>query len=119
MYVVRQNDKPRGYFLLSFTPGQARIADAWITGASEDWVALYRLAVAMAFEDWNTAEITAASCLAIGQQALEQIGFRCHRSLPVMLSDAKKRLMGAPMPHLQLIDNDFAFWHPGRPDYET
>ena len=100
-------------------PGQARVADAWIAGSSEDWVALYRMAVAMAFEDRNTAEVTAASCLAAAQRALEQIGFRRHRTLPVMLCDPKKRLSGSPMPHLQLIDNDFAFWHPGRPDYET
>lgn len=119
LYLVRQNQVPRGYFLLSFAPGQARVADAWISGASEDWIALYRLAVATAFEDRNAAEITAASCLVAGQSALEQIGFRRHRVLPVMLSDPKKRLLASPMPNLQFIDNDFAFWHPGRPDYET
>ncbi|HEX4229812.1 MAG TPA: hypothetical protein VHZ07_14155 [Bryobacteraceae bacterium] len=119
LYVVRQNDRPRGYFLLSFVPGQARIADARINGDLRDWIALYQLAVAAAYEDTRTAEVASASCLAISQQALVQIGFRCHRTLPVMLSDPKKRLLGTPMPHLQLIDNDFAFWHPGRPNYET
>jgi hypothetical protein len=127
LYLVQHDGVPRGYFLLSFTPGQARVADAWIirdpkeaiVGYPEAWMALYRLAVAAAFEDSNSAEITAASCLTAAQHALEAIGFRRHRSLPVMLSDPKKRLSGAPMAHLQLIDNDFAFWHPGRPDYET
>lgn len=119
LYIVRQNEAPRGYFLLSFVPGQARIADAWIDGDLREWTVLYQLAVAEAFEDAGAAEVTGASCLAIGQQALEQIGFRCHRNLPVMLCDPKRRLSGAPMPHLQLIDNDFAFWHPDRPDYET
>ena len=119
LYLVRQHDVPRGYFLLSVTPGQTRVADSWIGGDSEAWIALYRLAVATAFEDPNASEITAASCLAAAQRALEEIGFRRHRTLPVMVSDPKKRLSGAPMPNLQLIENDFAFWHRGRPDYET
>ncbi|HEX4809727.1 MAG TPA: hypothetical protein VH325_12395 [Bryobacteraceae bacterium] len=119
LFLVKQQAVPRGYFLLSFTPGQARVADAWIIGGSEAWKVLYRLAVAAAFENASIAEITAASCLNVGQRALEQIGFRRHRTLPIMLSDPKKRLAGTPIPHLQLIDSDFAFWHPGRPDYET
>jgi hypothetical protein len=119
LYLIRQHGVPRGYFLLSFTPGQARVADTWIVGDYEDWTALYRLAIAAAFEDPKTAEVTAASCLNAGQRALEGIGFRRHRTLPVMVSDPKRRFSETPMPHLQLIDNDFAFWHPGRPDYET
>ena len=32
LYVAREGGRLKGYFLLSFVPGQARVADAWVNG---------------------------------------------------------------------------------------
>jgi hypothetical protein len=118
LHLVKKLGQPKGYFLLSLVPGQARVADAWIkTSDVEEWAALYRLAAAAAADREGVAEITAASSLPGGQSALEQAGFRMYEALPVMLFDPQKILTGAPPIHFQLIDNDFSFLHQGRPDY--
>jgi hypothetical protein len=120
LYVVRRSGRPAGYFLLSLPPGQARIADTWVTGGAEaDWKALYALAVHTAYTNTNAGEVTACSALKDGQNALQSLGFRAHLTLPVMLFDPKKLLADAAPIHFQMIDNDFSFLHQGQPDYQT
>lgn len=120
LYLARRDGRAAGYFLLSLPPGQARVADSWVVSQSpEDWKALYALAVHTAYKSTRAGEITAGSALKAGQEALEALRFRAHLTLPVMLFDPKKRLIGAPPIHFQMIDNDFSFLHQGRPDYQT
>jgi hypothetical protein len=120
LYVARAGGRLKGYFLLSFVPGQARVADAWVNGGETyEWDALYRLAVRAAFDAGDVAEITAAAAVEASQYALTQCGFRMYQALPVMLFDPKGALAGAPPVHWQMIDNDFSFLHQGRPEYTT
>lgn len=120
LYVVRDSGKVKGYFLLSFVPGQARVADAWVnSGEVLEWDVLYRLAMKTAFDGGDAAEITAASALEEGRYALTQCGFRMYQARPVMLFDPKRVLADAPPVHWQMIDNDFSFLHQGRPEYAT
>ena len=120
LYVARDRSRLKGYFLLSFVPGQARVADAWVNGGEiHEWEALYRLAVKTALDARNVAEVTAAAALEAGQHALTRCGFRMYQALPVMLFDPKRLLAGAPPVHWQMIDNDFSFLHQGRPEYTT
>lgn len=120
LYLARQSGRPAGYFVLSLPPGQARIADSWVVSdRAEDWKALYALAIHTAYKHTRAGEVTAGSALKTGQEALEELQFRAHLTLPVMLFDPKKRLAGAPPIHFQMIDNDFSFLHQGWPDYQT
>jgi len=120
LYLVRERGIVKGYFLLSFVPGQARVADAWArSGEIDEWEALYRRAMRTAFDAGKAAEITAASAHEAGHYALRRCGFRMYQALPVMLFDPKRLLRGAPPVHWQMIDNDFSFLHQGRPEYVT
>jgi hypothetical protein len=120
LHIARKDGAPRGYFLLSYTPGQARVADSFVlTNEEEDWKALYKLAASVAHANGSAAEIKAASALEPGQRGLEAAGFRVHEALPIMLFDPKNLLSDVPPIHLQMIDNDFSFLHQGRPEYWT
>ena len=120
LYLARRDGRRAGYFVLSFPPGQARVADSWVDGDGvEDWKALYGLAVHTAHKNSQAGEVTACSALKAGQEALTALQFRVHLTLPVMLFDPKKRLAEAPPIHFQMIDNDFSFLHQGKPDYQT
>jgi hypothetical protein len=38
LHLIKQHAEPKGYFLLSLVPGQARVADAWVSsGDVRDW----------------------------------------------------------------------------------
>lgn len=116
LYIASRYGVPAGYFLLSFTPGQAHIADAWsVDGGVENWRALYKLAVSVA----DANEITTGAAIPAAQSALEWCGFRVHSTLPVMLFDSKKLLPSGVAIHFQMIDNDFSFLHTGKPSYWT
>jgi hypothetical protein len=120
LYLAVRHGHPSGYFLLSHTPGQARIADFWAPEPQMHvWAALVSLAIESAYADPSVAEITASCSLPWGQSALEACGFRPTHSLPIMSFDPKKKL-ARPVPlHFQMVDNDFSFLHEGRPAYQT
>ena len=120
LYLARANRELRGYFLISYVPGQAIVADAWTTSdRQEDWASIYRLAVSVAYQEGRVAEVVAGSALIAGQDALESMGFRAHQVLPIMVFDRRKILENAPRLHFQLIDSDFSFLQTGRPNYST
>jgi hypothetical protein len=112
LYELRNGTAPRGYFVLSFVPGEARIADAWIHSASvDDWRAVAALAVEAALADTTALEMTTAACLPEACAAFEASGFRHYETLPIMMFDRGKRLAGIERYHLQMLDNDFSFLH--------
>lgn len=105
---------------MSWIAGQARLADAWVSGGEPaGWNALYALAAKVVFEAGDVAEIIAASAIDDGQRALEHSGFRTFRSLPVMVFDPKRLITDTPPIHWQMVDNDFSFLHQGKAEYET
>jgi hypothetical protein len=110
LYVVRKDSSPCGYFLLSFAPGQARIADAWIVGPDGfRWQALYALAIQAALENQAVAEVLAAVTLEDALSAAIACGFRRYGSDAVMLFDPKKRIPPGTRMNFQMIDNDRGF----------
>jgi hypothetical protein len=120
IWLVRQDGEPRGYFLLSFVPGQARVADAWIASAqSESWRALYALAIRIALQDSSVAEITACATLGEAITGAEACGFRSYAELAVMLFDPKNCLAPVNRFHMQMIENDMSFLHGNRIEYIT
>ncbi|MBZ5678396.1 MAG: hypothetical protein LAP61_29530 [Acidobacteriia bacterium] len=120
IWLVRHRNEPRGYFVLSFVPGQARVADAWVLSReSEEWRALYVLAVQAALEEGSTAEITTGATLQEACQGAIACGFRPYGEIDVMLYDPNARLAGVKQIHLQMLDNDLAFLHNNRIEYST
>jgi hypothetical protein len=120
VFLVKNHGEPAGYFVLSFTPGQARICDGFVNDpATAGWAGLFAAAVRAALDEGSGAEITASSSLDASHQALEMCGFRRYRTLPIMLFDEHRRLASVRRIHLQMIDNDFSFLHEDRPEYHT
>lgn len=107
-----------GYFCLTFTPGQARIADAWTPSEDPaDWALLYQLAAHTAAQQHGSYELRAEAVPDCCRQGLAMAGFRLRREEPLMLRDRRRILPDEPALHFQPIDGDGAFWHSGAPDY--
>ena len=119
-FLAMRDTEPAGYFSLTFPPGQARIADAWIsTSQIEDWIELYALAVEQAHRRPGVNEVTAAAASEIVLAALEKCGFRIRGRDPVQLYDPQKHVPPDLPLDVQLIDGDAAFRNSARPDYLT
>jgi hypothetical protein len=115
--VERSGSSITGYFVLTFPPGQCRIADAWVdSNRPEDWADLYQLAVQQGREHADAAEIVTVATTAVASGALQQTGF--HERGRVVLRFLL-RGGGDPPPDIryQLMDGDGAFLHNGRPSF--
>jgi hypothetical protein len=119
-FLAIRDSQPVGYFSLNFPPGQARIADAWISSNQiENWIQLYALAVDQAYRRPAVNEVTAAASGEVALAALGKCGFRIRASDPVQLYDPKK-LVPPDLPlAVQLVDGDAAFRNSGGSDYLT
>ena len=119
-FLAMRDTEPVGYFCLTFPPGQARVADAWISSSQiEDWIQFYALAVEQACGLPGVNEVTAAAANEVALAALEKCGFRMRVRDPVQLYDPQK-LVPPELPlDVQLIDGDAAFRNSGGPDYLT
>ena len=119
-FIAMHDNEPAGYFFLTFPPGQARIADAWISsGQIDDWAEFYALAVAQACRRPGVNEVTAAAAGKVALAALEQCGFRIRGTDPVQLYDPQKHVPPDLPLDVQLIDGDAAFRNSAGPDYLT
>jgi hypothetical protein len=115
LYVAERGNETRGYFLLAFVPGQARIADCWaVEPITEDWAALVQLAVDTARRDTSVAEVMAWSSEPVLSQALTSCGFHRRHELPLSLRPSRDSDCRIPVLRIQPLDNDAAFTHGGR-----
>lgn len=115
LYVAERGNEARGYFLLAFVPGQARIADCWAAEPiTADWAALVRLAVDTARRDSSTAEIMAWSSEPVMSQALASCGFHRRHELPLLVRPSRDSDCRIPVLRIQPLDNDAAYMHGGR-----
>lgn len=119
-FVILRQNKFYGYFLLTKVGGQARIADIrLLSDNAADWANAYRLAATAAAEDSEICEIVTMASTPLSRQALLGSGFRDRGSVPLFLSDQKKRLAGAPPILLNMIDGDGAYLHDSSYPYVT
>ena len=119
-FIAMRDTEPVGYFYLTFPPGQARIADAWISSSHiEDWIQFYALAVEQAHRRPGVNEVTAAAAGDVALAALEKCGFRIRACDPVQLYDPKNYVLPDLPLDVQLIDGDAAFRNSAGPDYLT
>lgn len=113
LYALEHAGRLRGYFLLSFVPREARMADCWID--SEDpsvWRSLIRCAV---------REVARSDCLTLTTLASEPMlsrcliycGFQARRALPVQWLPANGSAIPGGSVHVQMLDYDAAYlYHP-------
>lgn len=104
---LERNGRIGGYFLLSYAPGQARIADIWMDSQSPaDWCAVVQAAVDRARAKAGLAELIAWSSDPGLSRVLEDCGFHERLRLPILLQASG----GAAIPHdimrLQMLDSD-------------
>ncbi len=112
LYALKMQDHVRGYFLLAFAPGQARIADCWVsTDDPAEWQALIQCAALQASRHRDVAEIVAWSSEAIMARALTAAGFHCRRKWPIFLRFTSEDGAIAERLRLQMLDNDAAYLH--------
>lgn len=106
----------RGYFLLTFAPGQARLADLCIdTDDPADWRALILCAVRQARQHPQVAEIAAWASTGDLAERLRECGFHPRNTHPVQLMVRGRFNVPARL-RLQMIETDAAYLHHGQPD---
>lgn len=116
LYVFEQSGHPRGYFLLTFPPGQARLADLWTASEDpDDWRSLILCAVRCAMRHPAAVELAAWSVDPEVCQRLRECGFHARITQPVQLM-VPPDFDAPPALHVQMIDSDHAYLHQGRPE---
>jgi hypothetical protein len=114
LHSVEKAGHIRGYFLLTFVPGQARLVDCWIDSSEpEDWQALVQCAVHVARQAPGVAELVTVASDPILSGCLRQSGFHARREMAVQML-ARKGQDGPPeCPPVQMLDCDSAYHHNG------
>lgn len=107
LYALERGGRIGGYFMLSFAPGQARLADGWMaSGDPRDWQALAHAAVQQARRHGGMAELAAwASDPGFGS-VLGTCGFHERLTLPVYVRSSVNEKVPQETLRLQMIDND-------------
>jgi hypothetical protein len=114
LYVLKRQSEVRGYFLLAFAPGQARIADCWVTMDEPDaWHALMQYAALQAWQRRDVAELVAWSSDAVTTRALLTSGFHYRNQQPIFLRTAATEEIIPGRMRVQMLDNDAAYFHHG------
>jgi hypothetical protein len=112
LYALISQNHVRGYLLLAFAPGQARIADCWVaTDEPAAWQALIQYAALQAWRHRDVAEIVAWSSDAVMTRALVAGGFHRRSQTPILLRFATADGAIPERFRLQMLDNDAAYLH--------
>lgn len=116
LYALERAGRAGGYFVLAYAPGQARLVDCWMdSDEPADWRALIQCAVLEARRNRKVAELVTWANDLLLTQSLIECGFRARFTLPVYLRPTTSGI--APgMLRLQMLDNDAAYLHEGRPE---
>lgn len=110
LYAVERGGGPRGYFLLAFSPGRARIADCWMDSEeASDWRAMIELAVREAKKHPHVARLGASASDPLLSRCLMDCGFLAGRADLVQLHPKGGRPMPRVTVRVQMLDNDFAW----------
>lgn len=116
LYALEQSGHLRGYFLLTFPPGQARLADLWTASEDpDDWRSLILCAVRCAMRHPAAVELAAWSVDPELCQRLRECGFHARVVQPVQLM-VPPGFDAPPALHVQMIDSDHAYLHRGYPE---
>ncbi|MGB6451039.1 MAG: hypothetical protein WBE92_09835, partial [Steroidobacteraceae bacterium] len=115
LYALEKTGRAGGYFLLSYAPGQVRLADLWmISNDPTDWRALVHSAVKEAGRKAGAAELAVWSSDAGLSQVLEECGFHERLSLPIYLRSSGDIAIPQERVRVQMLDNDAFYLYFGR-----
>jgi hypothetical protein len=107
LYGLEKGGRIGGYFLLSYAPGQARIADMWIASQEPaDWRALIHAAVNQARSKGGLAELVVWSSDPHLSQILEECGFHERLSLPIFVQASGNAAILRDIMRVQMLDSD-------------
>jgi hypothetical protein len=112
LYGLARGGHIGGCFLLSYAPGQARLADFWT--ASEDpadWRALVHAAVNQARSKKGLAELVVWSSDPSLSLILDNCGFHERLSLPVSLRPPEGSAIPRDIMRVQMLDSDAFYLH--------
>ena len=115
LYALEKAGRVLGYFVLSYAPGQARLADLWTV--SEDlahWRALVHSAVRQARSQGGLAEFVAWSSDPRLSQVFGACGFHARLTLPIYLRSSGEVPVPQETLRVQMIDNDAFYLYFGR-----
>lgn len=107
LYALERGGRAGGYFLLSYAPGQARIADMWMD--SQDpavWRALIHAAVNQAGQKKGLAELIVWSSDPSLSRILDNCGFHERLSLPISLRASPNMPIPQDIMRVQMLDSD-------------
>jgi hypothetical protein len=108
---VEDGAAARGYFLLAYAPGQARLADCWLDRDDPTaWAALVQLAVQQAARHREVAEVATICSEPLLGAALRRCGFQARASRPLLVRANGTRLPTAGI-RIQMLDDDSAYRH--------
>ena len=111
---LEKDGRMGGYFLLSYAPGQARIADMWVASQDPaDWRALVNAAVNQARSRRGLAELIVWSSDPSLSQILDECGFHQRLSLPMSLQPAAATAIPRDIMRVQMLDSDAFYLHLG------
>jgi hypothetical protein len=114
LYALKNQNEVRGYFMLAFAPGQARIADCWAaTDEPAAWHALMQYAALQAWRHRDVAELVAWSSDAVMTRALVAGGFHRRDQQPISLRSAAEDQIISGCLRVQMLENDAAYLHQG------
>lgn len=112
LYAVEEKGGTRGYFMLAFVPGQARLIDAGMSCEdSKGWRALIQCAVAEARRAGNVAELTAWASDPQLSRWLAESGFHRRFNIPVWLRAGRAHGFSPEALRTQMLDSDAAYLH--------
>ena len=107
LHLVEQAGRVRGYFVLSFVPGQARLADWWIDSDDlADRRALLELAVTRAKSRPWIAELVTWSSDPVISRDLVAGGFHERLTLPIYFRASAGFAVPTQGVRVQMLDND-------------
>ena len=107
LFVLEHSGQVGGYFLLSYAPGQARLADAWMVSEDfADWRVLVHAAVREAQRHGEMAELAAWSSDPTIARALQECGFHKRLALPIYLRPSVGEAVPGQTPRMQMLHND-------------
>jgi hypothetical protein len=107
LYGLEKGGRIGGYFLLSYAPGQARIADMWTTSQDPaDWRAVVNAAVNQARSKRGLAEIIVWSSDPGLSHILDECGFHERLNLPMSLQPSQSTAIPRDIMRVQMLDSD-------------
>lgn len=115
LYGLELRGTLRGYFLLTFAPGQVRVADLWTESEDPaDWRACIQCAVERAMQHEDAVEIVGWASTPELSARWRECGFHARTDEPVLIRQ-RGALEVPSLVHLQMLDTDAAYLHQGVP----